>query len=303
MFSSICLFFECKKNDKIDFYTSDLQQIPSDYEELFTTMKKGFIDGDKVDWNNLEKIVLEISKISKDSAIVEAITLLGNNHTHYRTSEGKLILGRFPKKKIDSTCLVQVLEENELTKIPNVAYIKINRHGFNKTISDKDYILNNLKIIAENANSKNWIIDLRLNSGGSNWIMLTSLLPFLNDGIVGYTSIEDGEIPWIKKDGSIFNGNNNLTNEIIGKSLNFKINPNKIFVLINHNTSSSGEATLISLKSLPNVKILGNKTNGAATMNAEHKLSNGDILVLTAGYMMDKDKKIYRNGINPDVEL
>ncbi|NOJ76697.1 hypothetical protein HMH06_12840 [Empedobacter stercoris] len=36
-------------------------------------MKKGFIDRDKVDWKNLERKVLEKSKLSKDSALVEAL--------------------------------------------------------------------------------------------------------------------------------------------------------------------------------------------------------------------------------------
>ena len=42
---------------------------------------------------------------------------------------------------------------------------------------------------------------------------------------------------------------------------------------------------------------------GAATINAENKLFNGDMLVLTAGYMMDAKKNIYPNGISPDYEL
>jgi len=73
--------------------------------------------------------------------------------------------------------------------------------------------------------------------------------------------------------------------------------------LINHRTSSAGEATLITLKSLSNVKVLGKKTMGAATMNTNTKLSNGDMLNLTAGYMMDAKKNIYPYGIEPDYEL
>lgn len=38
-------------------------------------------------------------------------------------------------------------------------------------------------------------------------------------------------------------------------------------------------------------------------MNADIDLSNGDKIVLTAGYMMDVRKKIYKEGINPDVKL
>ncbi|MBW1619510.1 S41 family peptidase [Empedobacter falsenii] len=282
---------------------SSVSEITPDYEELFSVMKKGFIDRDKVDWENLEKKVIEKSKISKDSAIVEAITLLGNNHTHYRTKDNVLLRGRFPKIKIDSACLLKVDDNNKLIKIPNVAYIRIKRHGFDKTISDKDYIFNNLKIISEQANSNYWIIDLRDNTGGSNWVMITSLLPFFEDNVLGYSKINNDDIPWSKKDGYFFNGVNNLSKGYINYPIINTIHPRKIYVLINHRTSSAGEATLITLKSLSNVKVLGKKTMGAATMNTNTKLSNGDMLNLTAGYMMDAKKNIYPYGIEPDYEL
>ena len=38
-------------------------------------------------------------------------------------------------------------------------------------------------------------------------------------------------------------------------------------------------------------------------MNTNTKLSNGDMLNLTAGYMMDAKKNIYPYGIEPDYEL
>ncbi|NOJ74814.1 S41 family peptidase [Empedobacter stercoris] len=59
----------------------------------------------------------------------------------------------------------------------------------------------------------------------------------------------------------------------------------------------------MALKFIPNVKVLGKKTMGAATMNSTIKLKNGDMLNLTAGYMLDAKENIYPNGISPDCEL
>ena len=303
IFVGLIIFTSCKNTENKAEKATKTAEIPPDYEELFSVMKKGFIDRDKVEWDNLEKKVIEKSKISKDSAIVEAITLLGNNHTHYLTKDNVLLRGRFPKIKVDSACLLKVEDNNKLTKIPDVAYIRIKRHGFDKTISDKDYIFNNLKTISEQANSNYWIIDLRDNLGGSNWVMITSLLPFFEDNILGYSKINNDDISWSKKDGYFFNGVNNLSKGYINTPIINTIHPNKIYVLINQRTSSAGEAALISLKSLPNVKVLGKKTMGAATINAETKLFNGDMLVLTTGYMMDAKKNIYPKGIEPDYEL
>lgn len=182
----------------------------------------------------MEKKVIDKSRISKESAIVEAITLLGNSHTHYVTKDNVLLRGRFPKPIIDSACLLKVEDNNKLTKITDVVYIRIKRHSYNKTIMYKDYIFNNLKIISEQANSNYWIIDLRDNLGGANWVMITSLLPFYNDGIIGYTSIKEGDIPWSRKDGYIFTGINNLSKGYINNPIKNTIHPKKIYVLINH---------------------------------------------------------------------
>ena len=300
---TFCIFNACNKSDKTIKQNSNTKQIPAEYVELFEIMRNGFIDRDKIDWNSLEEKVLAKSKISKDSAIIEAITLLGNKHTHYVTKDGRLLRGRFAKPIVDSACLLKVYDNNKLTRISNAAYINIKRHGYKKTIIDSEYIFNNLKIISEHANSDNWIIDLRDNTGGSNWVMINSIIPFFNDGILGYTKINESEIPWTIKDGALFSGINNMTSEYVGQTIKYTIHPKKIYVLTNHKTSSAGEATLISLKSLPNVKILGKKTSGDVTINSDKDLLNGDNLRLTAGYMMDNNKKTYPNGIQPDYEF
>ncbi|MFV0184029.1 hypothetical protein OBK25_04805 [Empedobacter falsenii] len=66
VFNLILFFLIILSCDKKSIDNKNSQLIPSDYEELFTIMKKGFIDRDKVDWKNLERKVLEKSKLSKD---------------------------------------------------------------------------------------------------------------------------------------------------------------------------------------------------------------------------------------------
>lgn len=300
LFFIIFLFtISCEKDEK------EKIQVPidSNYTELLEILKKGFIDRDKINWIILENKLSELNDKPKDSVIKELLTSIGNNHTHYITKEGRLIFGSFPKVAMDNSCLLKNNSSSEFTKISNVSYLNIDSHGYKKVINDEEYVFNKMKIISESVNSKFWIIDLRNNSGGSNWVMISSLLPFYNDGILGYTKTLNDEISWTKRNGSIFNDTTNITEQIIGTRLNFKVNAKKIYVLINHNTSSAAEAVLISLKSLPNTIILGQKTYGAATMNANILLNNGDKLVMTSGYMMDSNKNIFPNGIKPDVEL
>ncbi len=50
-------------------------------------------------------------------------------------------------------------------------------------------------------NPKGWIVDLRGNTGGNMWPMLTGIGPILGDGVVGSFVAADGNIPWFYKDG------------------------------------------------------------------------------------------------------
>lgn len=59
--------------------------------------------------------------------------------------------------------------------------------------------------------------------------------------------------------------------------------------------------TTIFLMGRDNSKSFGNKTAGYTTANGMYKLSNGATLLLAVSYSMDKNKKKYTDGINPDV--
>ena len=50
-------------------------------------------------------------------------------------------------------------------------------------------------------NPKGWIVDLRGNTGGNMWPMLTGIGPILGDGTVGSFVAADGNITWFYQDG------------------------------------------------------------------------------------------------------
>lgn len=125
--------------------------------------------------------------------------------------------------------------------------------------------------------------------------MLAGLNPIIEDNIVGYFYSEKSSIkvkskakrpPYMKK------MNNNY------KCINLN---NKIAVLIDTLTASSGEMTAISLLGIENSRSFGHRSRGATILPIRFKLSNGSSIFLSTKYFMDRNKKIYREHLEPDI--
>lgn len=301
IFFLIFLFSSCNSKSERNI---EIKERDKSFDELFSILKENFIDRDSIDWNSFEKAVLLKNKISKDSAIIEALTLLGNRHTSYMKANGIRLRGKFKKRNIanDEICEVSSAKSDLFKNLKNVAYLKIDRIDNQSSISEKEYILKSLSTILDQVDSEYWIIDLRDNTGGAIWPMLVSLLPFYEEGKIGSNVFKQNNFrtPWIKKDGSIYLGDQNQSKLYLDDKIYFTVHPKRVFVLINQKTMSAGEATAISLKSLQNVEFLGSKTGGFTTNNADITLSNFDKLRLTINYMGDFKNRIYKNGVLPD---
>ena len=131
------------------------------------------------------------------------------------------------------------------------------------------------------------------------WPMLIALSPFYEDGVLGYFIGPDKKETWSKKSNQIY---------LDRKSQNkrFQISPNeyqlnnksqKKAILIGRMTSSSGEAVVISLKSLENVQFFGETTSGYASANEALKMDENEYLVLTTAWIADAKMKTYPEGI------
>lgn len=265
------------------------------YREYFSILKENTINKDKIDWIDFEKKFYEKTKISKDSAIQFSLKIINNRHTSYHTKEGKIIYSsNKPNLELGDSIGKSFVgaysnpEDKNLFKSKGEEYINKIQKSIIKQLENKP---------------KYWIIDLKSNTGGNMWPMLTALLPFYENGDIGYFENESEYIPWSKKNGYIFSGDFNQSKNFIDSPIKYNLNLKYIFVLINERTSSSGEAVAISLRSLKNVILIGSESGGFTTGNATYKLSNGDTLLLTANYMVDKYKNRYLPSIKPDYEI
>lgn len=141
-----------------------------------------------------------------------------------------------------------------------------------------------------------WIVDLRENSGGTMFPMLTVIAPLLGDGPAGSFVMGNGERePWEIDDGQIRVGGRNMSSQ----ANPVRLPRRPIAVLTSGSTASSGEATLVALRGF--ARSFGSATAGFATGNDIIDLGGGVRLLLTVARDADRTGRVYGNTpIPPD---
>jgi hypothetical protein len=152
-------------------------------------------------------------------------------------------------------------------------------------------------------NPKGWIIDLRGNTGGNMWPMLTGIGPILGDGIVGSFVAADGNVTWFYQDGKT--GTRNPAGlETVSLTLDdapVLMAPSApVAVLVDSSTASSAEAITIAFHGRPETRFFGTRTAGKSTAVQPFKLDDGAELYLTTAIDADRTGKPYPNGFTPD---
>ena len=150
---------------------------------------------------------------------------------------------------------------------------------------------------------KGWIIDLRGNTGGNMWPMLTGIGPILGDGIVGSFVAADGNVTWFYQDGRT--GTRNPAGlETVSLTLDdapVLMAPSApVAVLVDSSTASSAEAITIAFHGRPETRFFGTRTAGKSTAVQPFKLDDGAELYLTTAIDADRTGKPYPNGFTPD---
>jgi carboxyl-terminal processing protease len=145
---------------------------------------------------------------------------------------------------------------------------------------------------------KKWIIDLRRNSGGNCWPMLTGLGPLLGEGVYGYFVSDNEKIPFSYGNGNMMQGKHIRC--AVNNSYACSTTDRKIIVLTGNNTASAGEIVALAFKGMQNVYLYGEPTAGLTTANATYSLSDGSLLVLTVCKEADRFGKICEGRILPD---
>lgn len=145
-----------------------------------------------------------------------------------------------------------------------------------------------------------WVIDLRKNTGGNCWPMLTGIGPLLGNGICGYFVRNQESVPFSYQNGKSFQGKN-IRGSVSGTPYQLTMPVEKIILLTGPKTSSSGEIIALAFKGRDDVLMVGQPTAGMTTANATYTLSNNAMLVLTVCQEADRTGKIWSGKLQPDI--
>ena len=107
------------------------------------------------------------------------------------------------------------------------------------------------------------------------WPMLIALSTFYPEGVIGYFIDNENKIGWYKKSNEIFYKEKSQNERFHYPSIDYNLkNSNlKLAILLSRQTSNSGEAIAISLKSVGQTKYFGENTSGYSTANETIKLA------------------------------
>ncbi len=138
-----------------------------------------------------------------------------------------------------------------------------------------------------------WVVDLRHNTGGNMYPMINGLQALIGEGTYGYFIF-----PQNKKGIPLRSQSGKKSAQSADKADKTQ---QRVAVLVDSLTASSGEMVALSFKGLSNAKFFGQPSGGYTTVNRTFQLSDGAHLLLATSHMADRNRTTYLNGIAPDV--
>ena len=176
-----------------------------------------------------------------------------------------------------------------------IVYVKLPAHRGVK-VSDAVYTHTVLDFLQGHSDASGVVIDLRDNSGGNMYPMISAVAPLLPAGtLLSFkTRKRTAPIPW----------------DYVVRSAG--LDPSEISrfpestpvaLLINDWTGSSGEATLLCFRGLENTRTFGIPTAGYASANMTFPMADGYTLLITSGSDVARTGEVFCDDpISPDVE-
>ncbi|WP_300488389.1 S41 family peptidase [Flavobacterium sp.] len=264
-------------------------------DEVLELLQTKSVNRNKIDWDAFTTDVFYFARNSQTiketyPAVRYAITKLGDNHSYFNPAINDIA---------DSEEKTLPVFEDEVTP-SDIGYIRIpfcigdtaQTATYIQTINDKITAQNNPKI-------KGWIVDLRDNFGGNMWPMMASIGSLLQSGTQGYfLDANDKPTEWRYDNGKAYSDTVLLAEN---KNVISAYGKNKIAVLINTKTASSGEAMAVLFKGYSQAKLFGSPTFGVSTGCESFPLSDGSRINLATSVFADQHKNKYGNAIIPDI--
>lgn len=252
------------------------------------------LNRERVDWGRLRREALartaEATSAAETHGVIrEAIEALGDPHTFFLSPEDAAEAWSEPATRgapVPTGHLIDGL----------FGYVAI-PEASGAGEADQRYVQAGVTVVRDlDADGPpGWVVDLRGNTGGNMFPMITVLAPLLGEGHLGSFVDADGEIcaRWTLREGVVHVNDEAMELPPHSRQLSTPAPP--IAILTDARTKSAAEATLIAFLGMPNVRTFGAPTAGLATGNEAIDLSDGALLVLTAVREADRTGRLYGN--------
>jgi carboxyl-terminal processing protease len=285
---------------------------PDSVEKFLNTslsiIKTNAINRDAVDWDYLSTEVFKRTRNATDYN--SAASVFPFVFEYIKDHHGALKIGKkswywnkpFVYNNAAVKSAVKELPHVEGKMLGNkIAYIRIpGNNDFSGANINAD-----AKVIRRKVDSlfamkpKAWIVDLRLNTGGSMYQMLAGISPLLGDGKIGSFINQHGRNDgvWILRNGNIYLDSTQVSK--IEPVLKKKLLP--VAVLTSGLTASAGEVVAISFIGRDNSILIGENSAGYTTANEGFRINELAGLNLAVDYDADRNGKIYTDFVKPDI--
>lgn len=265
--------------------------------EVLQIMRDNAITKYEVDWPQLESEVTALAASATTiaetrGALERALQGINTNHSFIRMTNGETIYIS------DVACggdeIIRPLDHEE------IGYIYI--PGFSGSAEEAVQLASEKQAAIRNQdheNIKGWVLDLRNNRGGNMYPMIAGIAPLLQEGIFGYfVDADENSSPYGYENGASFSN----FNPIVAVEDPYQVLNAlpKIAVITNRGTASSGEATMIAFKKVPNVRFFGDNSCGLSSANQSFTLSDGSELTLTTAIDADREMEKYGHQVHVD---
>lgn len=266
-------------------------------EQVVELMQSHSINRLKIDWGAFRTNVFEAAAGAQRStdtyaAVRVALGLLGDGHSYFSTPSGAIIAV--------ATRACYAVQVNEPTLPGTIGYVRVG--AFRGTATQATSFATEIQRSIRSRDGDHlvgWIVDLRGNTGGNMWSMITGLGPVLGEGVVGHFIDPLGGVSvWEHREGAA-----RLDGEVmhqVDSPYRLRRERPRVAVLTDKAVASSGEAVVVAFRKRPDTRFFGTATCGLSTANRGFSLSDGAALWLTGAVMADRTRFAYGDSISPD---
>ncbi|WP_306640618.1 S41 family peptidase [Sanyastnella coralliicola] len=283
-------------------------------QEIISYAKENSVNTKQVDWDEL---IPRAEALHADSGFIVASQLILRELGDYH---GRIWYNQMPynglTKNISSSSMAVDEQSMELyrwstAKVTSqligedIGYIQVPGIGMSPNDGERAHEINDMVMeLEQNNDIDGWILDLRMNGGGTMFPMLCGLQSFLGDEAFGsFIDLEnDFKQEWKIVDNELYIDTFMMSGYGIERVQNLSEKP--VVVLISSLTASSGEVVAIAFKDRPNTTFIGEPTSGYTTTVSWRDMGNDIYFQLTESWYADRNEHIYKGDpVLPDIPM